>query len=105
MKSNEEIIDDLKGKKRDLLEEIDTLNKVALANMDMATTQEGEANTHETKANLFLTKLKVLRTDKLFLTSKVETLNKSLSQSQSENVGLSEKIMILSSLDADRKIQ
>ena len=57
------------------------------------------------KANLFLTELKVLRTDKIFLTSKVETFSNSLNESQSENVGLTKKIMTLSFLDADRKIQ
>ena len=69
------MIDDLRGEKCDLLEEIKTLKKVALTNRDLAATQEAEANTHEAKANLFLTELKVLRTDKLFLTSKVEILS------------------------------
>ena len=86
MKSDKERIDDLRGEKRDLLEEIETLKKVALANRDLATDQEAETNTHEAKANLFLTLLKVLRMDKLFIISKVETLNKSLSESQYENI-------------------
>ena len=83
MKSDEEMIDDLRGEKSDLLEQIDTLKKVALANKDLANAQEAEANSHESKANLFLIELKVLRTDKLFLTNKIETLSKSLKESQS----------------------
>ena len=60
-----------------MMEEIQFLNKVAYSQRDLA-------NAHEAKANLFHTELKVLRTDKLYLTEKVETLDKCLAEAQSE---------------------
>ena len=92
-------------KKCDLLEEIETLKKIALANMDLATALKEEANAHEAKANLFLTELKVLRMDQLFLTCKVETLSKSLNESQAENENINKQVVALSCLDANKKIQ
>ena len=88
-----------------MLEEIDTLRKIVLANRELTNAQESKTNAHEEKTNLFLTELKVLRTDRLFLTSKVETMSKSLSELQYGNIGLTKKIEILGSLDANNKIQ
>ena len=83
IKVNYERIDDFKEEKDNLLEEIDTLMKIPLANRDLANAHEAKSNVHEAKTNLFLSELKALRTDKLLLTSKVEILSKSLSESQS----------------------
>ena len=97
VKVNYERIKDFKEEKDNWLAEIDFLRKVALANKDLTNVQEG-------KAKLFLTELKALRTDKLFPTSKVETLSKSRNKSQSENNELTEKFVKLSPLNLEKKI-
>ena len=89
---NSQVIDDFIQERDKVLEEIEYLWEAAFTNRDLA-------NTNEENANLFLAELKVLRTDKLFLSYKVETLSKSLEESQFENKSLTEQVMTLSSHD------
>ena len=58
-----------------MLEEINFLMETTFSNMDLA-------NAHEAKADLFLTELNTRRTDKLFLSDKIETLSKSLNETK-----------------------